>query len=91
VKVRASPIGQCPTKPCPSVIDTLSTLGGWLGGQRLSPEAAQKKVEEARAELQNALLAGASSAELARLRTALAAAQLAESYALSGGPQAPRD
>jgi hypothetical protein len=55
----------------------------------MSPQAAKKNVEEASADLQNALLAGASPSDLARLRTGLAAAQLAESYALSGVPQAP--
>jgi hypothetical protein len=59
------------------------TSDEWMGREAVSSEVAKKKVEAAQAELDNALRAGESPAVLARLRTALAAAQLAESYALN--------
>jgi hypothetical protein len=55
----------------------------------MSPETASKKVEAAQADLDNALRAGESPSTLARIRTALAAAQLAQSHALSGVPLTP--
>jgi hypothetical protein len=65
------------------------TSDEWMGREAVSPEVARKKVDQANADLQAAILAGESPSVLARLRTALAAAQLAESYALNGVRSTP--